>query len=95
MLKRIKNILFVICIVMVFTAQSYRTDENAGRKEKGSSHNGQNRPASQAHLESLIQVAPSAPAPTKPAQPQHQPTHQQSQAPRQKGEGSSRERIVP
>jgi hypothetical protein len=50
MLKRIKSILFVICIVMVFTAQTKRPDE------KGQQHN-QNRPQVQTRREAPQQAA--------------------------------------
>ena len=43
MLKRIKSTLFIICAVMVLTAQTYRTDEK-GQQGASGSHNNQGRP---------------------------------------------------
>ena len=79
MLKRIKSILFVVCAVMIFTAQTNRLDEKGKQQHAPSArpapavHNNQTR------LQAVHRVAP----PT--AQPRtSQPSYQRKEAPQRR-----------
>ena len=83
MLKRIKSILFVICVVMVFTAQTKRPDEKGQQHAPAARpapvvHNNQNRPQVQTRKEAPRQVTYRQPTVRGPIS---QPSHQKREAP--------------
>ncbi len=96
MLKKIKSISFVICVVMVFTAQTNRPDEKEkGQRHDQVTHNNQSRPQDQGRREAPHNNQPrpqdqtrrEAPNPVDHRQPtgrpfMSQPSYQGWQAPR-------------
>ena len=96
MLKRINSILFVICVVMVFTAQTNRPEDKGQQHApaarpashapavKSASQNNQNRPQVQVRRQAPVQAVRRTPpiVQYRQPEPQHQPARQEWTAPR-------------
>jgi hypothetical protein len=80
--KRIKSILFVICVVMVFTAQTNRPDEKG--QQRAPQHAPVSRPKVQTHKETPQQAVHRAAPPTAQTRISSQSSYQQREAPQRR-----------